>query len=105
MEMWIGFLLLCGVALMLIAAVGLVRLPDVYCRSHAVSKGMTLGISLMLLALWFHLGPEQAGFKVIVAIVFQMATIPVASHLLTMIAHRKVVPRWKRGLPASTAEP
>jgi multicomponent Na+:H+ antiporter subunit G len=95
-DVQIAFLLLSGVVLMFIAAVGLVRLPDVYCRSHAVAKGMTLGISLMLVALWLHLGPEQAGFKVFVAIVFQMATIPVASHVLTMIAHQKGVPRFQR---------
>jgi multicomponent Na+:H+ antiporter subunit G len=97
MMAWaIAILLLSGVALMLIAAVGLVRLPDVYCRSHAVAKGMTLGISLMLVALWLHLGPAEAGFKVFVAILFQMATIPVASHVLTMIARQKGVPRWKQ---------
>jgi multicomponent Na+:H+ antiporter subunit G len=94
MALAIGILLLSGMSLMLIAAVGLVRLPDVYCRSHAVAKGMTLGISLMLVALWLHLGPEEAGFKVFVAILFQMATIPVAGHVLTMIAHQKGVPRW-----------
>jgi multicomponent Na+:H+ antiporter subunit G len=104
MMAWlIGILLLSGVALMLVAAVGLVRLPDVYCRSHAVAKGMTLGISLMLVALWLHLGAEEAGFKVFVAILFQMATIPVAGHILTMIARHKGVPRWQRDAPERNA--
>jgi multicomponent Na+:H+ antiporter subunit G len=97
MAMVTGLLLLSGAGLVVIAAVGLVRLPDVYCRSHAVAMGMTLGITLMLLALWLELGAEAAGFKVFVAILFQMATIPVAGHILTMIAHQKGVPRWKRG--------
>ncbi len=47
------FCLVGGVFFMLVGAVGVVRLPDVYCRSHASSKCVTLGIIGLLGALVF----------------------------------------------------
>jgi multicomponent Na+:H+ antiporter subunit G len=87
-------LLLLGSGLMLIAAIGLLRLPDLLCRSHAVAKALTLGIFLLLLGLWVSLGSERAALKVIAAMLFQMVTIPVASHLVSQQALRKGIPRW-----------
>jgi len=45
-----------GATVMLIAMIGMARFPDVYCRAHALGKGMTLGITLMLVSLWIDLG-------------------------------------------------
>ncbi len=93
----VAALILLGCFVLLIAAVGIVRLPDVYCRSHALGKGMTLGISLLLIALWLHLGTDAAGIKVPLAIAFLFATIPVASHLLSRVAYRTGIPYHKAG--------
>lgn len=88
-------LILTGAALILTAAIGIVRLPDVLCRAHAVAKAMTLGIFLMLLGLWVYLGERETALKIILAIFFQLVTIPVASHLLGLMALRLNLPRWK----------
>lgn len=85
-------LILSGSAFILISAIGILRLPDVFCRAHALGKGMTLGITLILLGLWLHLGLEDAGIKVPLAILFQFATIPVAGHLLSLLAYKKKIP-------------
>jgi multicomponent Na+:H+ antiporter subunit G len=92
-------LLLSGSALVLVAAIGIVRLPDVLCRSHALAKAMTLGISLMLAGLWIHLGREAAasGLKIVLAVFFQLLTIPVSSHLLALVAWKNNLPRWRHG--------
>jgi multicomponent Na+:H+ antiporter subunit G len=79
-----------------VACVGLVRLPDLLCRSHAMGKAMTMGILLVLLAVGLQLGLERAGLKIVLAGIFQFLTIPVASHLLCLLAYRKDVPRWKK---------
>lgn len=50
-ELLTATLVLTGSLLILVAATGLVRLPGVLCRSHAVAKAMTLGIFLMLFGL------------------------------------------------------
>lgn len=88
-------LLSSGSLLMLTAAIGLVRLPDVLCRSHAVAKALTLGIFLMLLGLWLRMGEKQTELKILLAIFFQVVTIPVASHLVGLLALQKNLPRWK----------
>ncbi|NJK90827.1 MAG: monovalent cation/H(+) antiporter subunit G [Blastochloris sp.] len=87
-------LLLSGAFFILLAAIGLIRLPDIYCRSHAIGKAMTLGISSLLLALLVDLGLAQTGLKVVLAICFQFLTIPIGSHLLCLIARQHEVPRW-----------
>lgn len=88
-------LILSGAAFILTAAIGVVRLPDVLCRSHAVAKALTLGLFLMLLGLWVHLGDSNAGLKISLAIFFQLVTIPLGSHLVGLLALQKNIPRWK----------
>lgn len=84
-----------GTAFLLLAAIGLVRLPDPLCRCHAIAKAMTLGISLLLAAVIMHLQAEDATLKLLLAMVFQFATIPVAGHLLMRLAYEKNMKRWK----------
>ncbi len=87
--------LVLGTTLICVASVGLIRLPDILCRSHAMGKAMTLGITLVLMAVGVQLGVDRAGFKVALAVLFQFLTIPVAGHLLCLLAYRKNLPRWR----------
>ena len=64
-------------------------MPDFFTRSHSIGKGMTLGISLLLIGLWLS-SPNVSGLKIIIAIFFQFVTIPVASHLLSQLAYRRI---------------
>jgi multicomponent Na+:H+ antiporter subunit G len=102
-----GACLLSGAFFMLAAAVGILRLPDVLCRSHALAKAMTLGIILMLTGLWLHLGGEEgfSGLKVTLAVFFQLVTVPVASHLLSLLAWEKNLPRWRHRPVADHRQP
>lgn len=95
-EIVASIFLLLGSLLMMIAAIGILRLPDVLCRAHALTKAMTMGLSLLLVALWVHQG-EGLGVKVAIAIAFQFLTIPVSGHLLGLIVLKKRVPRWRAG--------
>jgi multicomponent Na+:H+ antiporter subunit G len=82
-----------GLFFLVVAGVGIARLPDVYCRAHAVGKAMTLGIILLLIG--FGLLVEGAAWwKIALAIGFQLGTIPVASHLFCLVAYQKKVKRW-----------
>ncbi len=98
-EVAAGVAMLLGVALLVIASIGLLRLPDPLCRAHAVAKAVSLGISLILLGAWLVLGTEEAGLKLGLAIGFQLATIPVASHLLSRAAYRGGLARDRAGEP------
>ena len=94
----LGYVLLAvGLLFVLVAAVGLLRLPDVYCRCHALGKAFTLGINSLLLGLWCKLGEPQIGLKVLLVVFFLFVTIPVSTHLLTRLAWRARAPRWGRG--------
>ncbi|MCP5464266.1 MAG: monovalent cation/H(+) antiporter subunit G [Deltaproteobacteria bacterium] len=72
----------------------MMRLPDIYCRSHALAKSMPLGVNSMLIGLWVHMDLyHSSGFKVFLAILFQVISIPVAGHVMALLAYRKGVPR------------
>lgn len=94
-EILTSSLVLSGALLILASAIGVIRLPDVLCRAHAVAKALTLGIFLMLLGLWVYQGEKQTALKILLAIFFQVVTIPVGSHLIGLFALQKNIPRWR----------
>jgi multicomponent Na+:H+ antiporter subunit G len=100
-----GGFLLGGLFFSVVAAVGVLRLPDLYCRAHALGKAMTLGMVFFLLAVGLAV-PDASWFKILVAIAFQFVTIPVASHLLCLAAYRRRMPRWTaKGWTVSDGRP
>lgn len=95
------FFLAFGLFFMTVGAVGLLRLPDMYHRMHAATKGVTLGISGMLMAALFSLPTHQEASavaiftKVVLVILFQFVANPVGAHLLAKAAHHDGCPMWK----------
>ena len=81
-------LMLTGVAFTVIAAVGLVRLPDLFSRMHAATKATTLGLALVLLgaALRAETGGDAA--KLLLVGAFTFLTAPVGAHVLGRSAYR-----------------
>jgi multicomponent Na+:H+ antiporter subunit G len=89
-----------GTFFIVVGGIGLLRLPDVLSRCHAVAKGSTLGICLILLAVWMELGTQEAGLKILVAIAFQWLTIPVAGHILSRsVYYHQIRPRSEEQTP------
>ncbi|HRI82553.1 MAG: hypothetical protein RLZZ129_367 [Verrucomicrobiota bacterium] len=91
----VGVMIL-GALLVLVAMIGIVRFPDVFCRAHALGKGLTLGLMVLLFGLWLDPATEVSGLKVIAAIFFQFVTLPVASHLIARLSYEKNLPRVRR---------
>ena len=91
-EILVAVLMGTGTFLMVVAGVGVLRMPDALCRGHAVAKAVSLGIALILMGLWAHLGAKTDGLKLFLAIVFQLLTIPVASHLLARAVYQSGEP-------------
>ncbi|WP_273130360.1 monovalent cation/H(+) antiporter subunit G [Metabacillus sp. HB246100] len=96
----IGYFILQGALLSLIAAIGVVRLPDVYTRNHAASKSATLGVISILLGLFMYylLLDHHANSRVLLGIVFVFITAPVAGHLISRAAYNMGVPLWKNSV-------
>lgn len=90
-----GVLVLVGSVFVFAAAVGIVRMPDVYVRMHAATKAGTLGSGLILVAV--ALIAEESGIvlRALAAVVFLIATTPVAAHLLGRAAYLSGVPLWR----------
>lgn len=99
-EWIIGLLVLAGAVIGVISAFGLIRLPDVYLRSHAATKSATLGVLFILagafLYFWLYMGHVSA--KLLLGIVFVFITSPVAGHLNGRAAYRSGVPLWERSV-------
>ncbi len=85
-------LLILGVVLMWIAAIGLLRMPDLYLRTSVTSKGATLGIAALLLGVALHSGELGTSSRALAVIIFMMVTAPVAAHMLGRAAYRSGVP-------------
>lgn len=77
-----GVLMLVGAVFAFLAAVGILRLPDVYTRMHAASKAGTLGSGLMLGAIAFAAFDGAVILRAICGFAFLLLTAPVSSHLL-----------------------
>jgi multicomponent Na+:H+ antiporter subunit G len=86
-----------GVAFSLIAAVGLIRLPDLLMRMHAATKAGTLGAGLLLIAAAVGIGDIGVVLRAAAAIVFLLLTAPVAAHLIARAAYRTGQVRLWRG--------
>lgn len=87
-ELSVAVLLLAGAFLILVAALGLFRLPDLYTRMHAASKAGTAGSGLLLLAVALQTEDVASWIKCLMAITFFVLTAPVAAHLLAKAAAR-----------------
>lgn len=81
-------LLICGTGFMTLAAVGIVKMPDLYTRMHASSKAASLGVCLVLIAAAFHFQQVEAATKVLITIFFIFLTAAVAAHLLGRASYR-----------------
>jgi multicomponent Na+:H+ antiporter subunit G len=77
-----------GALLALIAAIGILRFPDVLTRMHSATKPQVLGLLLVLLGLGFRLRDVRSiGLLALVAL-FQLVTSPIASHMVGRASFR-----------------
>ncbi len=98
-----GGLLIIGALFTLVAAVGVVRLPDLYMRMHAASKTGTVGSGVMLLAIAFHSGEFDVVTRAIACIIFFLLTAPLSAHLLARAAYCTGVRPWPGTAPDELA--
>lgn len=82
-----GGLMLIGAGFSLIAAIGILRLPDLYTRMHAASKAGTLGSGIALIAIAIYSLDAAVALRALAGVVFLLLTAPVAAHLLARAAY------------------
>lgn len=83
----IGLLVLgVGVFFSVVGVIGLVRMPDLYCRLHASGKVSTVGLCGLLLGAVFIM--PDAALKLLALAIFALLTLPVSTHAIAAAAYR-----------------
>lgn len=84
-----------GTLFMLVAAIGLLRLPDLYTRMHAVTKAGTLGVGLLLVSAAVAFGDLSVTGRALAALLFVFLTAPVSAHMIGRAGYLGNVALWE----------
>ncbi len=95
MDWIVGILLIAGSGFATIAALGVLRLPDVLIRMHASTKVGTLSSGLVMLAAALHFGEGQVVVRAIAIMLFLLLTAPIAGHMIGRAVIQTGVPLWR----------
>ena len=83
-----------GSAFALLAAVGVLRMPDVFTRMQASTKASTLGLGCLLIGAALQLGDFASLIRVVSIGAFVLLTTPVAGHVIARASYLANVPLW-----------
>lgn len=83
-----------GAAFALLAAVGVLRMPDVFTRMQASTKASTLGLGCLLLGAGLQFGDFSSLVRLASIGAFILLTTPVAAHVTARAAYLADVPLW-----------
>lgn len=92
-------LILAGLFFLVVAAIGMLRLPDVFTRSHALSLTDSLGAFLVLAGLAIYQGFSLNLLKILVVLALIYLLNPVISHATIRAALRSGLKPWVREQP------
>ncbi|MCH7397030.1 monovalent cation/H(+) antiporter subunit G [Belliella sp. DSM 107340] len=85
-----------GTLFILLAAIGVVKMPDLYLRISVTTKAATLGIGLILLASAFYFNDSAITARVLAIIVFMLLTAPVGAHMIGRASYFTGVKMWNK---------
>ncbi|MFN4080684.1 MAG: monovalent cation/H(+) antiporter subunit G [Saprospiraceae bacterium] len=87
-----------GALLIFLAALGLVRMPDLYLRISVTTKAATLGIGLLLACCALYFNTLAITSRVIAIVFFMVLTAPVGAHLIGRASYFIGAPLWKKSV-------
>jgi len=94
-EVFVQAFILAGSVFMLLAGIGVLRMPDLYMRLSTVTKGSTMGIFLLLVGVMIEFHTLGVFIKVLAVLVFGLVTSPVAAHMVSRAAYFQGVELWE----------
>lgn len=97
-----GGLLLAGALFTLLAAIGVLRFPDLYTRMHAASKAGAVGGGLILFVIALMSQDAAVAIRAIIGIIFLLLTTPVAAHLLAKASLAAGYKPWEKTVADET---
>lgn len=99
MEILSIIFILCGLFFLIVAAIGIIRLPDVFTRSHAVSLTDSLGAFLLLIGIAIYEGLSVNLLKILAVLSLLYLQNPVIAHATLRAAIRAGLKPWKEEAP------
>ena len=96
MEILSMIFIVAGLFFLIVAAIGMIRLPDVFSRSHAISLTDSLGAFLMLIGIALHEGLGTNMLKILVVLSLLYIINPVITHATVRAALRSGIKPWKK---------
>ena len=94
-ELITAIVWLAGSAFALLAAVGLLRMPDVFTRMQASTKASTLGLACLLIGAAVQLGDFASFIRVAIIGAFVLLTTPVSGLVIARASYFAGVPLWE----------
>lgn len=88
LDVLAAVLLLSGSFFALVAAIGVLRLPDLLSRMHAATKPQVIGLMLVVFGLAVRLRDLRVLGFLILIVILQMATSVIASHMVGRASYR-----------------
>ncbi|MFP4370025.1 MAG: monovalent cation/H(+) antiporter subunit G [Bacteroidota bacterium] len=85
-----------GSFLILLAAVGLIKMPDIFMRMSATTKAVTLGVGTVLIGTAVFFGDVGIVARAVVIIIFLFLTAPIAAHMLGRASYFDGIPLWEK---------
>ena len=96
MEILSIIFIVAGLFFLIVAAIGVIRLPDVFSRSHAISLTDSLGAFLILIGIALHEGLGTNMLKILVVLSLLYIINPVITHATVRAALRSGIKPWKK---------
>ncbi|MCS4238785.1 monovalent cation/H(+) antiporter subunit G [Myroides odoratus] len=87
-----------GAIFILIASIGIFRMPDFYTRLSITIKAATLGIGCILGAAAIHFSEFSITTKVFAIVFFLFITSPVAAFLIARTAYMTGIKLWNKSV-------
>lgn len=87
-----------GTLFVLLAGLGIVRMPDLYLRISVTTKAATLGIGLLLVGAALYFNEIGVTSRVLAIIFFLFLTAPVGAHLIGKASYFIGIGLWKKSV-------
>lgn len=87
-----------GALFIFLAAIGMIRMPDLYLRISVTTKAVTLGVGLILLSAAVYFADLSITSRVLAIILFILLTAPIGAHMIGRASYFTGVKLWKNSV-------
>lgn len=90
-----GFCLILGSVFIFIAAIGMLRYPDLLSRQHVATKPQVFSLMMFLLGVILLVRETAVTWTLLLVIAFQLVSSPISAHMLSRAGYRtgRVLPQ------------